>query len=85
MHAGWCQLCVCDWACKDATSVPRKAMGNDVPSSEPGHLSQSDMSVHHDCIHMKACIADGGAHIYRQPNMAAGLDFLITHHKSPIF
>lgn len=36
LHVGWCPLCVCHWACTDETSVPRGAMGNDVPSTEPG-------------------------------------------------
>lgn len=52
LHVGWCPLCVCHWACTDETSVPRGAMGNDVPSTQPGvsvtiwHISASRAHAH---------------------------------------
>lgn len=52
MHVGRCPLCVCHWACTDETSVPRGAMGNDVPSTEPAvsvtirHISASRVHAH---------------------------------------
>lgn len=52
MHVGRCPLCVCHWACTDETSVPRGAVGNYVPSTEPGvsvtiwHISASRVHAH---------------------------------------
>lgn len=52
LHVGRCPLCLCHWACTDETSVPRGAMGNDVPSTEPAvsatiwHISASRVHAH---------------------------------------
>lgn len=49
-----------------------------------GYLSQSDTSVHQECMHMRARTAeDGAARTFPHTNTATS--FFITLHKSPIF
>lgn len=73
MHVGRRPLCVCRWACTEETSVPRGAMGNDVPSTEPEvsvtawHISASRVHAHASTAQPRTVLLARSAYKHSNP------------------